>query len=285
MCVRVAFLSTSAYFFLIKNPKELSSLVERLSALRKTHIYTHVKQKHQMQSLHQQSAAKSVLSSGAFRGDRRAIKSKMTTMHRRRSQVVQTEAVQGEVLITVDKPLGVTLKARGGGIPGVCIDRVAGNGAKAGLKSGDVVMYHSSFFGDELWPADQLGFSRSAINACPNQVDFIVVRGPGEKEFDVKRLPKRPAPPKFGRKMSAAQAERATHICVDCGFVYALPTPFADQDRDYSCPQCSAPRSRFAKYDPETGRAVGGGLSTPLVTTAATVVGLAGIAYYVAQIL
>ena len=134
-----------------------------------------------MQSLTQQSAAKSVLtSSSAFRGDRRAIKSKMTTMHRRRSQVVKTEAVQGEVLITVDKPLGVTLKARGGGIPGVCIDRVAGNGAKAGLKSGDVVMYHSSFFGDELWPADQLGFSRSAINACPNQVDFIVVRGPGE---------------------------------------------------------------------------------------------------------
>jgi rubredoxin len=243
-----------------------------------------------MQSLTQQSSAakKSVLtSSSAFRGDRRAIKSKMTTMHNRRrsQQVVKTEAVQGEVLITVDKPLGVTLKARGGGIPGVCIDRVAGNGAKAGLKSGDVVMYHSSFFGDELWPADQLGFSRSAINACPNQVDFIVVRGPGEKEFDVKRLPKRPAPPKFGRKMSAAQAERASHICVDCGFVYALPTPFADQDRDYSCPQCSAPRSRFAKYDPETGRAVGGGLSTPLVTTAATVVGLAGIAYYVAQIL
>jgi len=67
--------------------------------------------------------------------------------------------------------------------------------------------------------------------------------------------------------------------------VYALPTPFADQDKEYSCPQCSAPRSRFAKYDPETGRAVGGGLSTPLVTTAATVVGLAGIAYYVAQIL
>jgi len=231
-------------------------------------------------------------SSQFYRGEKTATKSgfsssKMMTkrnkMNRRQHQIIK--AVQGEVLISVDKPLGVTLKARGGGIPGVCIDRVAGNGAKAGLKSGDVVMYHSSFFGDELWPADQLGFSRSAINACPNTVDFIIVRGPGEKEFDVKRLPKRPAPPKFGRKMSAAQAERASHICVDCGFVYALPTPFADQDKEYSCPQCSAPRSRFAKYDPETGRAVGGGLSTPLVTTAATVVGLAGIAYYVAQIL
>ena len=218
------------------------------------------------------------------RNDGFSSSSKMMTKRNKMNRRNIIKAVQGEVLISVDKPLGVTLKARGGGIPGVCIDRVAGNGAKAGLKSGDVVMYHSSFFGDELWPADQLGFSRSAINACPNTVDFIVVRGPGEKEFDVKRLPKRPAPPKFGRKMSAAQAERASHICVDCGFVYALPTPFADQDKDYQCPQCSAPRNRFAKYDPETGRAVGG-VSTPLVTTAATVVGLAGIAYYVAQIL
>ena len=221
------------------------------------------------------------LSSSSFRGER--VKSTKTTPMRRKT-LVATKAVQGEILITVDKPLGVTLKARGGGIPGVVIDRVGGNGAKAGLKSGDVVMYHSSFFGDELWPADQLGFSRSAINACPNQVDFIVVRGAGEKAFDVKRLPKRPAPPKFGRKMSAAQRERATHICVDCGFVYALPTPFEDQDKDYACPQCSAPRSRFAKYDAETGRAVGG-VSTPIVTTVATVAGLAGMAYYIAQIL
>ncbi|CAL6389440.1 unnamed protein product [Bathycoccus prasinos] len=213
---------------------------------------------------------------GCFSSSSSKMMTKRNKMNRRHHQLVK--AVQGEVLISVDKPLGVTLKARGGGIPGVCIDRVAGNGAKAGLKSGDVVMYHS--YGRQI----SLDF-REAINACPNTVDFIVVRGPGEKEFDVKRLPKRPAPPKFGRKMSAAQAERASHICVDCGFVYALPTPFADQDKEYSCPQCSAPRSRFAKYDPETGRAVGGGLSTPLVTTAATVVGLAGIAYYVAQIL
>jgi|TARA_X000000368_G_scaffold27910_1_gene21010 rubredoxin len=222
------------------------------------------------------------LSSSSLRGER--VKSTTTTTPMRRKTLVATKAVQGEILITVDKPLGVTLKARGGGIPGVVIDRVGGNGAKAGLKSGDVVMYHSSFFGDELWPADQLGFSRSAINACPNQVDFIVVRGAGEKAFDVKRLPKRPAPPKFGRKMSAAQRERATHICVDCGFVYALPTPFEDQDKDYACPQCSAPRSRFSKYDAETGRAVGG-VSTPIVTTVATVAGLAGMAYYIAQIL
>ena len=38
-----------------------------------------------------------------------------------------------------------------------------GNAAAAGLKSGDDVIYTSSFFGDELWPADQLGFVNSAI--------------------------------------------------------------------------------------------------------------------------
>ena len=38
--------------------------------------------------------------------------------------------------------------------------------------------------------------------------------------------------------------------------------------KEYVCPQCNAPRSRFAKYDVETGRAIGGS-SAPLITTAA----------------
>ena len=38
--------------------------------------------------------------------------------------------------------------------------------------------------------------------------------------IDVRRLGKRKAPPRFGRKLTAAQAERATHICVDCGYIY-----------------------------------------------------------------
>ena len=37
----------------------------------------------------------------------------------------------------------------------------------------------------------------------------------------VKRLPKKPAPKRFGRKLTAAQKELATHICVDCGWIYA----------------------------------------------------------------
>lgn len=51
-----------------------------------------------------------------------------------------------------------------------------GNAAKAGLKVGDQVTYTSSFFGDELWPADKLGFTRTAIQAKPDSVYFVVSR-------------------------------------------------------------------------------------------------------------
>lgn len=51
-----------------------------------------------------------------------------------------------------------------------------GNAAKAGLKSGDQVIYTSSFFGDELWPADKLGFTKTAIQAKPDSVYFVVSR-------------------------------------------------------------------------------------------------------------
>lgn len=43
-----------------------------------------------------------------------------------------------------------------------------GNAAKAGLKAGDTIIYASSFFGDELWPADKLSFTQNAINAAPS---------------------------------------------------------------------------------------------------------------------
>lgn len=51
-----------------------------------------------------------------------------------------------------------------------------GNAAKAGLKTGDQVLYTSSFFGDELWPADKLGFTKTAIQAKPDSVYFVVSR-------------------------------------------------------------------------------------------------------------
>ena len=156
----------------------------------------------------------------AFMGARLSKRAVPMTASRARVSTV-TRAGAGETLISVEKPLGVTLKASNKGVSGgVEVASAKGNAAKAGLKSGDYIVYCSSFFGDELWPADQLGFVRSAIQACPNQVDFIVVRDPKIlATVDVKRLPKRPSPPRFGKKLSAAQKERASHICVDCGFV------------------------------------------------------------------
>ena len=52
---------------------------------------------------------------------------------------------------------------------------VSGNAAKSGIAKGDTIIYTSSFFGDELWPADKPGFSKSAINACPSPVCFVYV--------------------------------------------------------------------------------------------------------------
>lgn len=51
-----------------------------------------------------------------------------------------------------------------------------GNASKAGLKAGDQVLYTSSFFGDELWPADKLGFTKTAIQAKPESIYFVVNR-------------------------------------------------------------------------------------------------------------
>jgi len=192
----------------------------------------------------------------------------------RRSLQVQAGKL---IEVEVEKPLGVNIAAKK---PyGVVIKSVKGNGAKAGLKAGDNIIYTSSFFGDELWPADQLGFTRSAINACPNSVWFVVERGDLTK--DVKRLPKKPAPARFGRKLSGAQKERASHICLDCGFIYSLAKPFAEQGADFECPQCAAPRRRFAKYDAETGK-VSGGSAVPidaLVAFGVSIALIAGLAY------
>lgn len=47
----------------------------------------------------------------------------------------------------------------------------------------------------------------------------LQVKGDNET-VNVKRLPKKPAPPRFGCKLTARQLELATHICVDCGYIY-----------------------------------------------------------------
>ncbi|MCD7454119.1 hypothetical protein HAX54_023537 [Datura stramonium] len=86
-----------------------------------------------------------------------------------------------------------------------------GNAARAGLKVGDQVVYTSSFFGDELWPADKLGFYKTAIQAKPDSVYWAVSRG---ADVDVKRLPKRPAPQILeGTNSDAQKASLAyTHL-------------------------------------------------------------------------
>ena len=139
---------------------------------------------------------------------------------------------------------------------GVKVDFVnpGGNAAKAGIKSGDTVLYTSSWFGDELWPADKLPFVMTSINARKGDVVFVVVRGEKPGDYDIKRMNSRPAPKRFGRKLNAAQKALATHICIDCGYIYTLKTPFEEQPSDYVCPQCKAPPKRFAKYDAENDK-------------------------------
>ena len=103
-------------------------------------------------------------------------------------------------------------------------------------------------------------------------------------ELDVKRLPKRNLPTRFGRKLSAAAKARATHICLDCGYIYTLKIPFDEQDREYVCPQCAAPRSRFAKYDAENDKIIGGN-AAPVLALAVLGVSVVGIAYAISQAL
>lgn len=185
----------------------------------------------------------------------------------------KTSGASKTVEAEVDKPLGLTLGQKPG--VGVVITAVegGGNAAKAGLKSGDQVIYTSSFFGDELWPADKLAFTKTAIQAKPDSVYFVISRG---AVVDVKRLPKRPAPPRFGRTLTESQKARATHICLDCGFIYTLPTPFDEQPESYVCPQCVAPKKRFAQYDVTRGKAIGGGLP-PIGVILGLVLGIAGV--------
>ena len=177
-----------------------------------------------------------------------------------------------QVQVDVDKPLGLQLEQ---GKNGLRVKSASGNAAKAGISAGDTVIYTSSFFGDELWPADKLGFTRSAIQAAPSPVTVVVVKGENTT-IDVKRLPKKPAPARFGRKLTAAQKARATHICIDCGYIYCDETPFNELADDYRCPQCNAPKRRFARFDPVSGAMQGGGQD--LGTLATVIGGLVGVA-------
>ncbi|NP_001183375.1 uncharacterized LOC100501788 [Zea mays] len=230
----------------------------------------------------QQQAPPSIISAStqktAFHGVSLVVDRRWAAGHRRgggRRRLLQVNArtAAKNIEVEVEKPLGLALGQKPGG--GVVITSVesGGNAARAGLKTGDQVLYTSSFFGDELWPADKLGFTKTAIQAKSDSVYFVVSRG---AEVDVKRLPKRPAPPRFGRKLTDSQKERATHVCLDCGYIYFLPKPFDEQPDDYGCPQCNAPKKRFARYDAATGKAIGGALP-PIAVIVSLVIGIAGV--------
>lgn len=220
------------------------------------------------------SSGPSVNKNGSIGSTRLAFSPMLPRLRKQQLKVAARSAgAVKEIEVEVDKPLGIELDQKGSGPILIASVAPGGNGAKAGLKVGDQVLYTSSFFGDELWPAEKLGFTRTAIRAKADSVDFVIVRG---GEVPVKRLPKRPAPARFGRKLTEAQKERASHICLDCGYIYTLSKPFEDQPNGYNCPQCQAPKKRFAGYDAETGRAVGGG-SLPIVVILTLLLGIVGI--------
>lgn len=74
----------------------------------------------------------------------------------------------------MDKPLGLSLgqsKSKGGGL---LVKNAGGNAAKAGIKSGDTIIYTSSYFGDELWPADKLAFAQLTIQRVIHTFAYCV---------------------------------------------------------------------------------------------------------------
>ncbi|KAK9787857.1 hypothetical protein WJX73_000120 [Symbiochloris irregularis] len=185
---------------------------------------------------------------------------------KRSSQQLAARALLGtgtkQYTVDVDKPIGLKLKENKNEAGGLIVTDVSGNAAKEGIERGDTVIYTSSFFGDELWPCDSINFTRTALARAPSPVAIVFVKGTNDS-VNVRRLPKKPAPPKFGRALTPQQRELATHICLDCGYVYSQKKPFDEQSQDYRCPQCQAPKKRFAAYDAESGKAKGGSLLSP----------------------
>ncbi|EFJ50575.1 hypothetical protein VOLCADRAFT_120585 [Volvox carteri f. nagariensis] len=189
---------------------------------------------------------------------------------RSRAPAVSVRADGQQVQVEIDKPLGLQLEQSNAPGGGLVVKSARGNAAKAGIKAGDTIIYTSSFFGDELWPADKLSFTNNAVTNCPSPVTFIYVPGENTK-INVKRLPKRPAPARFGRKLTDAERALATHICVDCGYIYCDKVPFEETPANYRCPQCNAPKRRFVEYDADSGKTTG--IAEGTVGTIATVIG------------
>ena len=78
------------------------------------------------------------------------------------------------IQVEINRPLGLKLKQ---GPNGLTVAGSSGNAAAAGISKGDTVVFTSSFFGDELWPSDRLGFTNSALAAAPEPVFIEFVEG------------------------------------------------------------------------------------------------------------
>merc|ERR1711977_789374 len=118
------------------------------------------------------------------------------------------------------------------------------------------------------------------MEACPSPCVIVYVKGANET-VNVKNLSPKPAPRRFGRKLTAEQKTLATHICIDCGWIYCEKTPFAQQTGDFICPQCNAPKKRFAQFDPNSGKIYGaeGAQLGTIATVVGGLVGLGALAY------
>ncbi|KAL6779046.1 CPLD30 [Auxenochlorella protothecoides x Auxenochlorella symbiontica] len=221
---------------------------------------------------------------GFSTGSRLSLQAPPSRVSARRLHMTTTAAATKQqraqqVQVDISKPLGLTLEQGRTPQGGLRVKSASGNAAKAGVQVGDTVIYTSSFFGDELWPADKLSFARSAIQAAPSPITLVLVKGENTS-VDVKRLVKKSAPPRFGRRLSATEKERATHICLDCGYIYCDATPWEDLPSDYVCPQCNAPRRRFVRFDPESGATSGASFDAARwATVAAGLIGVALLGY------
>jgi len=192
-------------------------------------------------------------------------------------------AKQKSIQVEIDKPLGLKLKQSKSPGGGLTVTGVTGNAAKSGIKVGDTVIFTSSFFGDELWPADKLAFVNTTLQRSPSPVCIIYTEGENN-DFDVKKMPNKPAPKRFGRGLTAAQKERATHICIDCGYIYCDATPFDEVSANYKCPQCNAPKRRFSRFDVNTGKMIDKNTADlgTVLTVVGGIVGI-GVLFYVAN--
>eukprot|EP00930_Biecheleria_cincta_P022657 TRINITY_DN16519_c0_g1_i1.p1 TRINITY_DN16519_c0_g1~~TRINITY_DN16519_c0_g1_i1.p1 ORF type:complete len:196 (-),score=41.32 TRINITY_DN16519_c0_g1_i1:63-602(-) len=95
----------------------------------------------------------------------------------------------------------------------------------------------------------------------------------------------------FRRSKVKLQAEKqyweGEWICADCGYIYnerAYGSKFEDLQMGYKCPQCAAPRRRFArKLGDKIGTTLDGGDTPIIIFSVVCLVIVLGIAYYSLQ--